>query len=76
LQVVACNYTPDIGNVLLHATVYCHLQQRLEIESKAKEALESLTGELKGTYYPLTDMDAATQKQLTDEHFLFNDHDR
>ncbi|XP_064653124.1 taurocyamine kinase-like [Lineus longissimus] len=51
-------------------------EQRLEIESKARAALESLTGELKGTYHPLTDMDAATQKQLTEDHFLFNDHDR
>lgn len=39
-------------------------------------ALNTLEGPLKGTYYPLTGMSKEVQKQLTDDHFLFNDSDR
>jgi len=35
-----------------------------------------MTGELSGTYYPLEGMDAATSKQLIDDHFLFKEGDR
>ena len=35
-----------------------------------------MEGDLKGTYYPLNGMDAATQKQLIDDHFLFKEGDR
>ncbi|KAL5010474.1 hypothetical protein ScPMuIL_012779 [Solemya velum] len=51
-------------------------EQRLSMEQKSREALESLTGELAGKYHPLLGMDKTTQQQLTDDHFLFNDHDR
>jgi len=51
-------------------------EDRVAMENKAKEALKKLDGEHKGTYHPLTGMSADTQKQLTDDHFLFNDHDR
>merc|ERR1719342_1633716 len=39
-------------------------------------ALQKLDGEHQGTYYPLEGMSPATQKQLTEDHFLFNDSDR
>ncbi|XP_074655962.1 taurocyamine kinase-like isoform X2 [Tubulanus polymorphus] len=51
-------------------------EQRLEIESKVKAALESLTDDLKGTYHSLEGMDKETQDKLVEDHFLFNDHDR
>ena len=35
-----------------------------------------MTGDLKGTYYPLQGMDSATQKKLIDDHFLFKEGDR
>lgn len=35
-------------------------------------ALNSLTGEFKGKYYPLKDMSDAEQQQLIDDHFLFD----
>ena len=40
------------------------------------KALNTLDGDLKGKYYPLEGMTPETQKELTDDHFLFNDHDR
>lgn len=46
------------------------------METKVKGQLEGLTGELAGTYYPLTGMDKATQQQLIDDHFLFKEGDR
>lgn len=46
------------------------------MEKKSAEALKTLTDELRGTYYPLTGMDRATQDKLTQDHFLFNDSDR
>jgi creatine kinase/arginine kinase len=51
-------------------------EQRNEIEKKVSTALQSLEGDLKGTYYPLNGMDAATQKQLIEDHFLFKEGDR
>ncbi|PVD28765.1 hypothetical protein C0Q70_11360 [Pomacea canaliculata] len=51
-------------------------EDRLAMEKVTVEALNTLEGELKGTYYPLTGMSKETQKQLTDDHFLFNDSDR
>lgn len=51
-------------------------EQRVEMEKKAKDALTKLDGEHKGVYHPLTGMTAETQKQLTEDHFLFNDSDR
>nr|KAI8759081.1 arginine kinase-like [Biomphalaria glabrata] len=52
------------------------VQNRKDIEAKALEALNSFSEDLKGTYYPLSDMDEDTQSRLTEEHFLFNDSDR
>ncbi|KAL5009651.1 hypothetical protein ScPMuIL_011956 [Solemya velum] len=51
-------------------------EDRKEMERISVEALKTLTGDLAGTYYPLEGMTEATQKQLTDDHFLFNDSDR
>jgi len=51
-------------------------EDRVEMETKTKAALEKLEGDLKGTYYPLTGMTPETQKKLTEDHFLFNDSDR
>ncbi|OWF37579.1 Taurocyamine kinase [Mizuhopecten yessoensis] len=52
------------------------LKDRMEMEARDKDAFETLKGELKGTYYPLYGMNRATQLQLTEDHFLFNDSDR
>merc|ERR550519_2483169 len=41
-----------------------------------KQAFATLTGDLAGTYYPLTGMDEATRQQLVDDHFLFMSGDR
>lgn len=38
--------------------------------------LSSLSGELKGKYYPLTGMSKEIQQQLIDDHFLFKEGDR
>ena len=51
-------------------------QDREAMEKVVVEALNALPDELKGTYCPLTGMDKATQDQLTNDHFLFNDSDR
>lgn len=45
------------------------------MEADSAEALNTLTGELAGTYYPLAKMDDATQKQMVEDHFLFRDDD-
>lgn len=50
--------------------------QYRELEAKASEALGSLTGELKGNYYPLDKMTKEVQQQLIDDHFLFKEGDR
>lgn len=47
-----------------------------ELEQKVQEALTSLDGDLKGTYYSLVAMDKETQQQLIDDHFLFKEGDR
>merc|ERR1719158_504875 len=36
-----------------------------------KSALSKLTGDLAGTYYPLTGMNEQVRQQLVDDHFLF-----
>ncbi|KAL8570869.1 hypothetical protein ACOMHN_023542 [Nucella lapillus] len=46
-------------------------QIRAEMEQKTVAAVESLGGELKGTYYPLSDMSPETQEQLIRDHYLF-----
>merc|ERR1712078_682267 len=50
--------------------------QRDEIMAKVVAACETFEGDLKGTFYPLEGMDAAVQKQLIDDHFLFKEGDR
>merc|ERR1712042_373374 len=36
-----------------------------------KKAFSNLTGDLAGTYYPLTGMNETVRQQLVDDHFLF-----
>ena len=50
--------------------------QRDEVEKRVSEALKSLSGELKGSYYPLKGMDKQTQERLIKDHFLFKEGDR
>jgi len=47
-----------------------------EMEDKVSSTLTGLTGELKGTYYPLAGMTKEVQQQLIDDHFLFKEGDR
>ena len=51
-------------------------EERLEIEHKVVAILTSMTGDLEGTYHPLTGMDAATYDELVACHFLFKKGDR
>merc|ERR1740116_338010 len=51
-------------------------QQRIDIEKLMSSALQKLTGDLAGTYYPLTGMDETVRQQLVDDHFLFVNGDR
>ncbi|HET8581307.1 MAG TPA: phosphagen kinase [Candidatus Paceibacterota bacterium] len=51
-------------------------EDRLELTQKVVAALESLEGDLAGTYYPLEGMDKATQDQLIADHFLFKEGDK
>lgn len=51
-------------------------EQLVDMEKATKAALETLSGEHKGTYYPLLGMTKEKQEELTNDHFLFNDHDR
>lgn len=46
-------------------------EQRYEIEEKVKIICSTFTGDLKGTYYPLSEMSRETQNQLVTDHFLF-----
>ena len=52
------------------------LQDRVEMEQKAVEALKTVGDELQGTYYPLADMDQDTQEQLVKDHHLFTNQDK
>jgi creatine kinase len=49
--------------------------ERREVESIIKEGLMGLDGELKGSYYGLYDMTPEQEKQLQDDHFLFQKPD-
>jgi len=51
-------------------------QQRIDVEKHMSNALSKLTGDLAGSYYPLTGMDEAVRQQLVDDHFLFVSGDR
>ena len=46
-------------------------QQRLDLEKLMNNALNSLEGDLSGSYYPLLGMDEKIRQQLVDDHFLF-----
>lgn len=46
-------------------------QQRLDVMNTVVKGLNTLTGDLKGTFYPLEGMDKAVQDQLIADHFLF-----
>jgi len=46
-------------------------EQRNQIMEKVVQACNKFEGDLAGTFYPLDGMDAATQQQLIDDHFLF-----
>merc|ERR550539_1601035 len=45
--------------------------QRLGVENLMKKAFANLTGDLAGTYFPLTGMGEKVRQQLVDDHFLF-----
>merc|ERR1711863_163669 len=45
--------------------------QRLGVENLMKKAFANLTGDLAGTYFPLTGMGEEVRQQLVDDHFLF-----
>ncbi|GAB6030226.1 hypothetical protein CHUAL_005903 [Chamberlinius hualienensis] len=51
-------------------------EQYKEMEKKVSSTLSSLSGELKGTYFPLTGMTKDVQQKLIDDHFLFKEGDR
>merc|ERR1711875_152318 len=51
-------------------------EQRIGVEKLMINALSKLTGDLAGTYYPLTGMDEKVRQQLVDDHFLFVSGDR
>merc|ERR1712241_1488589 len=46
-------------------------QQRIDVEALMSSALGKLTGDLAGSYYPLTGMAEDVRQQLVDDHFLF-----
>ena len=52
------------------------IEQRNEIEGQVVKALNSLTGGLSGTYYPLSGMDESIRSRLVEDHFLFKPGDR
>ncbi len=51
-------------------------ESREEVERQVVAALSSLTGELAGTYYPLSGMSEETASKLIADHFLFKEGDR
>merc|ERR1712136_98115 len=51
---------------------WCSRKDRRAVEALSVNALNNLTGELKGKYYPLSGMTEAEQDQLIDDHFLFD----
>ncbi|XP_054643638.1 creatine kinase, testis isozyme-like isoform X2 [Dunckerocampus dactyliophorus] len=51
---------------------HCSRGERRALEKISIEALESLTGDMTGKYYPLKTMSEAEQQQLIDDHFLFD----
>ena len=50
-------------------------EQRLEIESRVREALSKLDGELAGSYKSLSEMSYDERNKLIEERVLYNDAD-
>ena len=48
----------------------------LNLQKQVTSSFKGLTGELKGTYYPLEGMSKEVQQKLIDDHFLFKEGDR
>ncbi|KAL3288676.1 hypothetical protein HHI36_003109 [Cryptolaemus montrouzieri] len=48
----------------------------IEIEKKMENIFQGLSGELEGTYRPLTKMTKCEQERLIDDHYLFKEGDR
>ena len=48
------------------------VRQAADCSPCGPSALNSLTGEFKGKYYPLKSMTEQEQQQLIDDHFLFD----
>ncbi|CAL4060212.1 unnamed protein product, partial [Meganyctiphanes norvegica] len=46
-------------------------EQRVNVETVARNALRRLKGDLAGMYYPLQGMAEGVRQQLVDDHFLF-----
>jgi len=51
---------------------WCSRKDRRAVEALSVNALNNLTDELKGKYYPLSGMTEEEQDQLIDDHFLFD----
>jgi creatine kinase/arginine kinase len=51
-------------------------EQRDYVEKDVSEVLQSMDGELSGTYYPLSGMDDDIRSSLISDHFLFKAGDR
>jgi len=51
-------------------------EERDSIMAKVVEACNKFEGDLAGQFYSLDGMDATTQQQLIDDHFLFKEGDR
>jgi len=49
----------------------CSRAERREVERVVVDALNNLTGEFKGKYYPLNNMTEAEQDKLIDVRFYF-----
>merc|ERR1719228_2194130 len=50
--------------------------QRKKVEALMVKAFGNLSGDLAGTYYPLSGMDENVRQKLVDDHFLFVSGDR
>jgi len=51
---------------------HCTRAERRKVETLVTEALNSLDGDFKGKYYPLSKMTDKEQEQLIEDHFLFD----
>jgi arginine kinase len=50
-------------------------EQRLDLESRVKESLSKLEGDLAGTYKSMVEMSYEERNKLIEEHILYNDAD-